>query len=202
MKAKHKRYLILAAFAVLMTALVMIAGCAPKQNTTDQPSGPSVQLPDWTVDSDCTKCHAVQVASMANSATAASAHHWYKCTGCHPDTNGTLTAAHENYSGTADPTQLSMTSVSDDICTHCHDDAAELAANTADSQAFTALVGHAVNPHALPECPAHEGAMNCVTCHKLHAPMDTTADTAADVCGGCHHDGYYEPCSDCHTEGH
>jgi hypothetical protein len=201
MKAKHKRYLILAAFAVLMTALVLVVGCAPKQNTTDQPSGPSVQLPDWTVDSDCTKCHAVQVASMDDSVTAAAAHHWANCTRCHLDTDGTLTVAHENYSGTPDPSRLTMTRIDDSTCEHCHE-TVELAASTVDSQAFTPLVGHSVNPHALPECPAHEDAMHCVTCHKLHAPMNSTVNTAADVCGGCHHDGYYEPCSDCHTEGH
>ena len=204
MKAKHKRYLLVAAFTPMTVTLLLIVGCAPKENTVDKPDdNPIVQLPEWSIDSECNNCHTVEVASMSDDATAASAHPTLSCISCHPDTNGRLTDAHENYSGSVDPTRLMFTKIFNDTCTGrgCHNDE-DLATATASSTVFVELTGSAVNPHDLPDCPEHNDKVLCASCHKIHLPMSGAVDTASGICGGCHHDGYYEPCSDCHDEEH
>ncbi|MCL2632376.1 MAG: hypothetical protein FWD45_04755 [Coriobacteriia bacterium] len=204
MKTRQKRYLFIVSFIVLLTGLLLVVGCAPKQNTVDKPpEGPVVELPEWTMNSDCTSCHSVEVASMDDILTAASAHTVLGCTGCHLDTDGKLTAAHENYSGTPDPTRLMYAKIPNSTCIGrgCHDDAG-LAEDTAESTAFLELVGSTVNPHELPDCPEHTEKIFCASCHKVHAPIESVVGTASDICLGCHHDNYFEPCSDCHQEDH
>ena len=202
MKAKYKRLILVTLFAVFTIVLLLIVGCAPKQNTASKPKDDiNIQLPDWTVDTDCTKCHALEVASIEDDSTPASAHPTLACISCHSDSNGKLTEAHKNYSGAPDPTRLLFTRIPDSNCLGrgCHD-VEKLAEDTTGSTVFVDLVGSAINPHALPDCDAHNSNIECSSCHKVHMPMADTTRNATSVCGGCHHDGYYEPCSNCHKE--
>lgn len=93
------------------------------------------------------------------------------------------------------PTELSATTVSQDVCLGCHEKArlAEAAVGVA---VLTDSNGTVVNPHDLPANDDHAKNVSCVSCHKGH---DTEAvdQTAPAVCLGCHHQDVYQ-CGTCH----
>jgi predicted CXXCH cytochrome family protein len=207
MKAKHKKLLVVTVLMLLMTALLVIVGCAPKPqdgknggSTSNGDDNPGIESPGWSMSSDCESCHAVEVASSTDQATSYgwhSAEPGVTCTTCHTDDNGKLTAAHAKYMTSSDPTNLRRTQVLSSSClaSGCHDEK-ELTAATASSTVLTDANGMTVNPHDIPDTATHVAQINCSSCHKMHAPYDVDK-TAEDLCIGCHHEEIYE-CNTCH----
>jgi len=204
MKTRNKRLLLVASLLAMVAILVVIAGCAPKQNTEDtgQNTGPGIQLAAWTIDVECTECHAYEVASMTDTTTVYAPHYSWEnlvCTDCHNDDDGSLTKAHADYATAAEPTRLTYSRVDKSSCFNdgCHN-AESLAESAKDSTALTDKNGTVVNPHDLPQVTAHASIV-CGSCHKLHEPNEDTGKTASDLCVGCHHEDVYE-CNTCHPE--
>ncbi|MCL2136626.1 MAG: cytochrome c3 family protein [Coriobacteriia bacterium] len=192
----------MAVFVLSMTALLLIVGCSPKANTVDKaPDEPSIQLPDWTINTNCLSCHAVEVDSMSDDSSPASAHASLACVSCHTDADGNLSKAHANYSSAKDPDKLKMTTIPSDTCVGrgCHDYEALTVAGEG-STVYDQTTGQSLNPHDLPNGDVHYQSMKCASCHKMHGLVDGISKTATEVCNNCHHDNIFEPCSDCHGD--
>jgi len=201
MRAKTKRLLIVAVFALLMVTLLAIVGCAPKVNTPVQGGGDTAGTTDieWSMDVDCAICHTKEASSMTDTATASAAHENIACTTCHKDTDGKLTTVHSDISGKEPPTRAGVTRAYISQSCRCHRQDALVQA-TADSTVIEQFAGVQVNPHALPEAEAHQ-AIVCSSCHKLHDPLSGFDADIEKLCVGCHHDRIFDqPCSNCHED--
>lgn len=192
--------------------VLTLAACAPHQaapeELADTGSGDAassasddtaaVQV-EWSLDSDCTMCHATESASMDDSACPASTHQAQgaTCATCHND-EAALTQAHANaQAGAETPTHLSSSDVSQDACLTCHN-MDDLAAATAEFDGLTDTQGTTVNPHALPDNADHAAEVSCSSCHKMHDGDSEPATEARRTCNDCHHEGVYE-CYTCHS---
>ena len=205
MKARNKRWLLVAALLLMLAVLFAFLGCAPKENTPSggggNPGGGSgVQLGVWSINDDCTTCHAFEVASATDEETVYCPHVTWEaltCIDCHTDADGTLTKAHANFADASDPTSLHFSKVGSSACLseECHS-TEKLAEATAASIVLTDKNGLVVNPHNLPKNTSHAD-INCASCHKLHKPATETDHDAQTLCVGCHHEDVYE-CNTCH----
>jgi hypothetical protein len=201
MKKNHLLWTI----AVIAFAAIL-AACAPRQADVENPdsddandgNGQVIELPAWSLDSDCESCHAAEVASGSDSQCAYSQHTEVSCTTCHEDTDNKLTKGHEKYAAAAQPAKLKYTKVTSAPCTTagCHSDAEGRIAATAQVTALTDSDGTTINPHALPTNKRHLSNVTCSSCHKMHKE-DSPLETAPTVCRGCHHQDVYQ-CGTCH----
>lgn len=190
-----------AAFAFLMVALPLFAGCAPTANE-GEPTGqnaqgdgsPAVQVA-WTPDADCSICHTEEGSSLDLIACTVGENGNQACTTCHAD-EPSLTSVHEGAT-TADkmPKKLKSTEVSAETCESCHGSVDDLAAKTSASTVLTDARGTVANPHSLPENGDHE-SLACADCHQMHE-SEGVAKSAPKACSSCHHAGVYE-CNTCH----
>ncbi|MDR2957586.1 MAG: cytochrome c3 family protein [Coriobacteriales bacterium] len=207
MKTKHKRYLVIAAMVLMMTVILAMIGCAPRVAEPKQPgtgdpgNGPTVDLGVWTIDKDCTSCHATAVASITNTGTATAIHYaepGVSCVTCHIDTGGALTTGHANYASAAEPTRLKKSNVSNSTCltSGCHVKT-ELIAATASVTILTDSDGTTVNPHDVSDSDSHNEGVTCAACHKVHSPTSQVESNANTLCVSCHHEHVFE-CNTCH----
>jgi hypothetical protein len=188
---------------VAMTLLLaLMAACAPRQDgerpsTGDTGQDTAVDLPTWTMESDCAGCHVTEAASATNSACPYSAHasQGLTCTTCHVDDGGKLSRAHEKYATANLPKKLKSTAVSASSCLSCHNED-DLKAKTAGSTVLTDKDGTAANPHDLAQNTSHTENLSCSSCHGMHS-SESLADEARNTCLGCHHADVYE-CGTCH----
>ena len=91
------------------------------------------------------------------------------------------------------------------FCLSCHGPFEKVAQASADYKFFD---GSVVNPHTTVELTASKphvsgkGVVDCVRCHQPHPqPLASVSDVVpADLtyCFGCHHQGVFTPCSQCH----
>jgi hypothetical protein len=207
MKARYKRYLLLAAF-VTMVALLVAVGCAPQaaepnggDQAGDDTPGPEITLPEWTIESDCASCHVAEAVSATVASTVYSAHAaepGVTCITCHTDDDGGLTRGHESYATAGQPLRLKYSNVTDQAClaSGCHDQA-DLSEATAASTVLTDSAGTVVNPHDIPQTTTHVNNIECSSCHKLHSPASSLDASSESLCDSCHHEHVYE-CNTCH----
>lgn len=190
------------AFAAVACLACGLCACAPQQNegaaqakTPDEASEPVVVA--WSMDGDCTVCHADEASSMNDSSCLASTHEaeGQTCADCHAD-EAALADVHASVdTGMKTAKKLKKTEVPSDVCLSCHDQA-ELAEKTADSTVLTDMNGTVANPHALPESDDH-ASLACADCHAMHSG-EPASETAPDACASCHHSDVYE-CGTCHS---
>lgn len=174
------------------------AGATQEQDAPETSAdASSSQNFSWSVDADCTLCHAKQ----AESATSASyqlcaSHSSLGCVSCHTDEAG-LAQAHADVTAedTKGAKKLKKTAVEDATCLSCHEGDYTPDA-TADVTALTDKNGTAVNPHALPDTATHGEKKSCANCHDMHSDK-SIEDTAVAYCRSCHHKDVYE-CNTCH----
>jgi hypothetical protein len=197
---RNKALLFIIAIACLGLALV---ACAPRQSA-EGPAGDSagldastVELPAWSMGSDCKSCHVAEVESASGTACTYSLHTGVECTTCHTDDGGLLAKGHESYATAKQPTKLKRTDVASGTCTTpgCHN-ADEIKAITAGLTVLTDTNGTTINPHDLPQTEGHDSSVTCSSCHKMHkeGPIE---ESAQKTCLSCHHAGVYE-CGTCH----
>lgn len=193
----------------LFAALLLMASCAPhsvaSDNLTEDEEGaevPVVEL-DWSPESDCAVCHAMESSSFQDSACLASMHQDAICVECHADTTGLESQHKDVVSGDEVPKHLSETAVLQETClsSECHDsphaDLEKLAERTEGSQALIDSEGTVVNPHDLPDAGTHDTIV-CTDCHSVHENGTDVAERAKTTCLNCHHDDVFE-CYTCHS---
>lgn len=203
------------AFAIALGSVAIGSGCMPEPNAkaADGASVAATELAEganseavaddgsileleWTPDSDCSVCHAVEAESFSDAESSARLHESLAadCAECHADAAG-LSEVHEGLDSGAKPAKrLKATSVEEAVCLSCHD-RESLAQATENSTVLEDSNGTVVNPHSLPENDDH-GSLTCSSCHKLHSST-ALADSAQAACVDCHHSGVYE-CYTCH----
>lgn len=189
---------IVACAATLAVGTLCLAACSPATN--ENPAANAADAADtsavaWSMDGDCTTCHATEAASTSDSSCLAALHANNPCTTCHADAS-TLENVHKT--ATADgkmPTKLKKSQIAQDACLSCHDGADGLAKATANSTVLTDGQGNVANPHALPESESH-ATIACGDCHSMHSE-DNVTEAAPQACVNCHHENVYE-CGTCH----
>ena len=200
--AKLSRGRIIALSAtVLAVSAFCIAGCAPQSSGSSSGASQSSSAsgPAWSLDMDCSTCHATEQKTMADGASGASFHVEHvqaDCATCHTDESG-LTKVHEGKTATsAMPKKLTATKVAAETCqtSGCHNKSAEeMAQLTAGYTALTDSKGTQVNPHEVMGLTPGHADITCANCHNMHEQEVA----AADACVSCHHAGVYE-CNTCH----
>ena len=189
MKAILNRLLV-----VLLAATVTALSPAAFSQSPAAPQEPASGAHPWTPSADCSQCHAKYVASLKDETLLANNHAksgFDKCSDCHSDDDA-LRAAHT--SGSVPPVVIMARRYPKEFCLRCHGTLADLATQTANSKVLTDIKGRTINPHALPDNPAHKKAGECANCHRMHRPsMDAQA-----FCFGCHHTHEYA-CKSCHA---
>lgn len=187
-----------AALAMLtFTAMLTTAGCAPHEadesSSANEGKQPAITV-EFSMDAECSICHATEKASSENAACLASKHKSATCTTCHDD-ESSMVEAHKD--ATVDgkmPKKLKKTEVNVATCSSCHADSERISA-TADNTACTDSKGTVVNPHDLPDNEDHRKIV-CSDCHKEHA-AEPIEETAKKECISCHHADVFE-CHTCH----
>lgn len=184
--------------AVIACGLIMtLVACAPTSAEDSRTENPPNDLTSsaWSIEADCSMCHAAQQESYKNTACEASLHAAQSCSDCHAEEDS-LAAVHEGKTAESAMTKrLKKTAVSDELCLSCHyGDKDALASSTSDIE-LTDSRGTSRNPHDLGGVPEHEG-ISCSGCHKMHEAADT-ADQAKKQCLNCHHSDVFE-CYTCH----
>jgi hypothetical protein len=201
LKALNRRRCLVAVACLILLAVLF--ACAPRQaseepsagSATDVDEPVALELPTWSIDSDCASCHTDEVESGGDSDSAYSQHTSEDCVSCHSDEGGLLATSHEDYATANQPTRLKKTEVADASCTSCHD-SEEIKAATAGVTVLTDTKGTVVNPHDRPQTAEHEASVTCSDCHKMHKP-EPPEETAPKACLSCHHMNVYE-CGTCH----
>ena len=92
-----------------------------------------------------------------------------------------------------------------DMCLACHGPIDKLRQTTAN---YLYSDGSKVNPHVSAEITAskpHASGKGIIECTKCHTPHPQPLTSVKDVqpaelnyCFGCHHQGVFTPCSECH----
>ncbi len=188
------------AAALLVAALCCLGACAPQEHNADAPSKapsdePAIEV-SWSMEGDCSTCHATEQKSYESTACEASLHKEVACAQCHSDVSG-LEAVHEGKTASDKmPTRLKKTSVDDALCLSCHySDRESLIAATDGTAVLTDSEGTSRNPHD-PQGIAEHEALVCSDCHKMHSDEDIQ-DLAMKECVTCHHEGVFA-CYTCH----
>ena len=186
------------AVAVALGAAASLAGAATEKTSYE-----------WSIDLDCTECHATQAASMEavpqtakdgeeaelGSYVAMHAEQFgLTCVDCHEDTKE-LAAGHKKLNSGKEATRLRKSSVGQELCLTCHK-TEDLAKATVDSDVLVDKQGTVVNPHDLPQVKDH-ATLACVDCHRAHEQDVPVAESAMAACTGCHHAEVFE-CGTCH----
>jgi hypothetical protein len=191
-------------FVVLLLVCLGLAlvACAPRQATERSADieGANIlamEIPSWSPESDCARCHTTEVQSADNAAATYAYHadqQGIQCVTCHANDSGALAEEHKDYAMADLPTELRNAVSSDGCLGGCHaiDD---LKAQTASMTLLTDNKGTTVNPHDLPINDDH-ALVTCALCHEMHGD-DPVDKTAPKVCLSCHHKGIYE-CESCH----
>jgi hypothetical protein len=196
--------------AVLISAQLQLAGCAPRAATDDPSAAGEVGQDDqtvadagepfvWSSGSDCAICHVDEGASLSDPAQPqAFEHGTQECGSCHSE-ESILVQAHEGVTYDSTPAKrASLRTVDAQTCISCHGDLATVAQTTVASEALTDSNGLSVNPHERPVGERHEAnPATCTDCHKVHS-ADLSRD-AMKYCAQCHHRGIFQ-CGTCHPK--
>jgi hypothetical protein len=195
----NKHISILFAIVLFVTLLLVLEfGCAPRQ-AADQEGNITVDIPPWSMESDCSTCHTLEVKSESDSSYLYSLHKSSfedGCIECHDQTDKLVQVHAAATVDDATAERLKKTVVSSDTCESCHT-LADLAVLTADSVVLSDSNGKTVNPHELPANDNHQ-IINCSDCHKMHQPKSQLAESSQMECISCHHENVYE-CNTCHA---
>jgi hypothetical protein len=204
---------------VFVLVVAWLPACSPKVNSNSDSSiaggtvgvadgegtgadqASTVALPEWSMSSDCTSCHATEVTSgesaddlygfhQVNNGTMA-------CSDCH-DQETELKTVHKDKTAESNAaTRLKKTEIPSSQCTSSCHDASVLPVLSASSTVLTDSNGTTVNPHELPVSDSHTNIITCSDCHKMHKPISEIPENAQATCASCHHAGVYE-CGTCH----
>lgn len=206
--------------AIALAAATLPCAAASAASRPSRSGATSSSAIQWSIDLDCSTCHATEFALLKPAEPAAAdaaipsksdiaepvgtGHEGYAaqhvadfgltCVSCHEDSDK-LADAHKKLDSGKEATRLKKTSVSQELCLGCHN-ADDLAKATADSTTLTDDNGTVINPHDIPEGSEH-GTLVCTDCHKVHEQEKTLDQTAKTTCTSCHHAGVFE-CGTCH----
>lgn len=203
MKIRQKRMVL--TLTALCLALVVAAGCTPKENN-DKPtttSGSATQTIAWSPEADCSTCHAAQDCKGNQPETTIGAIHEKQgvaCVDCHETAE--MEKVHEEHGDSGrTPTKLMYSEVSETSClqSECHVSKDALAEKTANVTSIADKNGLVVNPHNLPASKTpgtgHD-SIDCLDCHTVHEDSNI-AESAKATCLECHHADVFE-CGTCH----
>lgn len=197
---KNKKLVLIFLTCTAITACLI--GCVPQSESADADNASDVNSDASTptaslMDSDCTTCHTVEVASTEDATCLASlpTHASADCLSCH-EYNDDLEKAHAKVSpGDTPVSKLKRTEVTDEACSSCHN-YADLAQKTSSVTVLTDKNGTTVNPHEIQNTGTGHSDVQCSSCHKMHVEANTD-NTAKALCISCHHENLYE-CGTCH----
>lgn len=206
--------------AITLIGLVLSGGCASSGPEPSEPSKTVVETAgertdegqtddesvavdtssavEWSIQSDCSSCHADEAASMQIAECQVNGGHAdFDCTLCHSD-EASMSAAHLNASADAVKSNTGGTNgacVPNEVCLSCHeDDYTQVAQGDV---VLTDRKGNTANPHALPSNRYHD-ALSCGDCHSMHSSK-SIEETALANCTGCHHENVFR-CGTCHDQ--
>lgn len=189
--------------ATIACSLLLLGGCQPQQNTdpagqASSSSGAEEGSGTWSIDGNCTACHATESESYENTACLVSQHADLECITCHADEEG-LANAHKKATGAATSVRMKFTEVDEQACIGCHGSYEDLAEKTAQSTVLTDDDDTVVNPHEVKTLHNAAGQHDDVTCSNCHAMHDDegTESHSQQLCLECHHQNVYE-CNTCH----
>lgn len=195
---------VVAATALLAASMLVVSGCAPQEaGEPPQSEDPLMSQPvDWSIEDDCSTCHASEYELMGDEACPqASGHTGLGCVECHTQTE-TLESVHANltYGDATKTAELKPKeeTVDSAVCQNpeCHgtmEDMAELTANNTD---FKDEKNKVQNPHDYPSNEQHDANRpTCTDCHRIHS--NELLEDAMDWCAQCHHKGVFQ-CGTCH----
>lgn len=199
-----KKAVTLGLFACLVALTAGLAACAPSE-PSGEPSGGSqagkdassepIQV-DWSIDMDCSTCHATEQDSFTDSACEASLHADMACKDCHNDATKLATVHEGKTASDKMPTRLKKTEVSDELCFSCHYENRDALIEATEGKAvLTDSEGTSRNPHDPEGIEEHE-SLACGDCHNMHS-TETVQERAMKQCESCHHAGVFQ-CYTCH----
>jgi cytochrome c nitrite reductase small subunit len=156
----------------------------------------TAEIDVWEPDMDCTVCHVMDpyVDSLDNPDLLAYAHGQggLECLDCHTDQEE-LQRVHEE----AVPGEpVRALSVEKEFCFDCHlanehTSYEQIVERTSDY----VIDGQEINPHDPHGGPLETWQYECYRCHTMHEESPLI-----NYCYGCHHEGTFESCSQCHDD--